>query len=53
MRPIVTSPTHTLIICECSLTDSEKARIDRYVTKVLNERYKVKTEKKDNGKNKH
>lgn len=52
MRPILDSPTQTMIICECSLTDEEKRKIDMYITRILNERFKNKTEKKY-GKNKH
>lgn len=52
MRTVLDSPTRTMIICECSLTEEEKVKIDRYITRILNERFKEKTEKK-NGKNKH
>ena len=50
MRVCLDTPTQTMIIVECSLRDDEKKKIDSYITRVLNERFKPRMENK-NGKN--
>lgn len=48
MRKFQVSSNVTFIVVECALNDSEKLKIDKYITRILNERYK--NEDKKNGK---
>jgi len=50
MRQFQVASNVTFIVVECALRDAEKRKIDTYITRVLNERFKPNKESK-NAKN--
>jgi len=47
MRQFQVSSNITFIVVECALKECEKVKIDKYITRVLNERFKPNKETRD------